>query len=319
MEFGVGRVRQEIYEKSTPDSHNCWNPIGFVGRAGCAAICDRSQLLERYQRYLREGGVLPHRNIGSPDTMVLRPEGTLSGGFDAGKVSELTLAGLFNSAGEGAQSEYGIKAGDKVLVVLSRSERHGYVIPFDGAVYMPSGQLPVAVVRGFADRRVLDTLSQIQQIRKKPAMDSGTGEQYWQDHSVILAKYGFLDLDLRQHRQGAWKVIVFPIGTISGSFDTGRFSKLALEWDYSLRDEIPARRHMPGDIVMLVVRNAGGSDDFHSPEGWSAFMPGIHESMRIVKSDAVPKLSSPNEISATLAAVQKLRMPTSIPPPSKPR
>lgn len=240
---------------------------------------------------------------------VLRPIGTVAGPFDAATFPEindrvrLTRYRLPSLPQEG----------NLVLVVLAADQEfYGnyrrqdqlsvkYSVLRTGADYMPPPGTPISVVKGIGDSRVGKTLSAIQGLRTKPPVREGRGDTYWREHSLIVGEVEyFYPISFGP----SWKprILVRLVGTLSGNFDAAMLPLISVEWNYAMRDEIGARRPRANDKVLLVVQRTDRVKlGWDSPEGWSAYMPGNHESFHIVKGIA------DREVEATLKAVQALR------------
>ena len=93
-----------------------------------------------------------------------------------------------------------------------------------------------------------------------------------------------------------------PRGTLSGDFDATKVPGLYVHWTKAMHGELVTSRPRGGDKILLVLkRDLDARWGWESPDGWSAYMPGGHESLRILKT------FSDLEVSATLHAVQRLR------------
>jgi len=113
--------------------------------------------------------ITPPKSGAAPSTLVLRPELTFGGTFDAGETPEVIAAAAFADF----RPETVPAVGDKVLVLLQR----------DGETYRVANELPefmpeqrgrhasICVVKGFSDPRVRETIKALK-LRRQAESDA---------------------------------------------------------------------------------------------------------------------------------------------------
>ena len=176
---------------------------------------------------------------------------------------------------------------------------------------MGEGIAPWFTITGAADSQLSTLLGKIQKLRWVPRLGQGIGEAYWKNHSVILAETGSGERDsARSNNSQPLRLPFRPIGTLSGDFDPGKWDQFSLVIDHSLQGEQSKTQVGPNEIVMLVIGTSNEGETITAPGEWSAYMPGSHESLRVIgRSDVYNKLekSSIEDVETTLARVQSIR------------
>jgi hypothetical protein len=212
----------------------------------------------------------------SDNAVVIRPLGTLSGRFDAGKNLRINVKGSFPVTR--------LHNGDTTLISLlnprvSRPEAaiaEPYLIDDPPFPYMPEEYDAAEIITGFSDPKVQDTLSRIQKLRRKPTVNQGEGLAYWRCHSVVYAKVGGASRQVNRLQCYTF----FVLGSLSGGYDAGKTSKISivLDDDTTLRmlDERVRQIHA-GDTVLLLCAEDASNGHWYIPEERAAFMPFTHD------------------------------------------
>jgi hypothetical protein len=253
-----------------------------------------------------------HRTVDASvdplDTVIARPLGTLSGGFDAGKTPQVVIRGI------GAAD--GLHSGDTILAALrdnaaALNRPNNEAIYFAGYgpfPYMPRGSEAIVRISGFSDESVQGTLKMIQKLRRKPEVKPGDTPQYWQRHCVVLAEAETISM-ARTH---ADSYVFRIIGTVSGGYDAGkmlRFS-LVLGFDelHSVLDE-RLRGVRPHDVMLLLLEKDESDGQWRIPVERAAFMPFTHDPMIKANKDwgEQPNNAVGEAMDSTLSEIQKRR------------
>jgi hypothetical protein len=235
--------------------------------------------------------------------MVLRPMGTLTGAFDAGKTRELEVP--FNQG-------FPTRVGDRVVVALLDTGSC-YYIPPQGPQYILQDEYPrfiepLTVVDGLADRKMEAILATIQKIRSKPQLDSGESAAFWQAHSLVYASVKSVDSD-----QGTVKIDFQALGTLSGYFDPGKTAGVKFSCElgkiYFYLDESVGHVPSVGDKMLLLVRGDAVEGHWHVADMRSALMPRTHDPIIRVSTSGDPQADklAREMINSALARIQDVR------------
>jgi hypothetical protein len=242
------------------------------------------------------------------DTVIARPMGTLSGGFDAGKTPRITIRGF--------QAANGLHTGDVILaamhdhlVAAKRPNTEAVYYTEDGPFpYMPHQFRAIEVVSGFADETVQETRAAIQKLRRKPEVKSGDTPQYWESHSVVFAEAETFAM-AGTH---AASYVFLIRGTLSGGYDPGKMPRLSLVLDFDAEHSVlDERAHAiePGDKMLLLLKRGGSDGEWHFPIERAAFMPFCHDPMILAERhwNPQPRNTALEAIGSTLTEIQKRR------------
>src|SRR5436309_1049408 len=102
---------------------------------------------------------------------------------------------------------------------------------------MPQPGAPIAAITGVTDRRFQKTIAAIQELRSLPLVADGQGGTYWDEHSLIFAEVDYYyPIGFGTFRKP--RLLVRPLGTVTGSFDPAILPLISVEWNHAMRDEM---------------------------------------------------------------------------------
>ncbi len=232
--------------------------------------------------------------LGTSQKIGIRPFGTLSGGFDAGAVSNSAFEMDYTAYAEDARP----RAGNKVVVLLSSWESDSFR---EGvrASFLPGPHTPLKIVKGLDDVDVYDAVNNIHMLRKQEKENEATqahpDSPYWATHSLVFGR--IRDVTRSSRANPPLSIDFRALLTVSGGFDVAVTPELYLGAD----DQVMVQRDRtdPGpDALVLLVR---ANKSWAIASEFAEFMPGKHAPICAMESFSDAKVLS------VLRAIQQLR------------